>query len=260
MTIKANHTILKDSILKTITEQYNKDFQNLIVDNLEPLLNHGYKSLNDTNPIQYNKEDIFWQNQSNLYIHLIELFKKYNTEIKNLKVLDVGCGLGKGTHLLKKYYNFTDLSAVDINVNFINFAKQKYKDINYLVGDATNLNFSDESYDLILNVESLHNYKYTYHFYNEVKRILKPGGYLLLTDPFIPYKDDLISEDFFNRSGLYMLDKINITNEVINACKDDITKFCDKDNMKIFYNIAKQKFLCYSNKEALYFTYVYTKL
>lgn len=260
MTIKVNHTILKDSILKTIVKQYDNEYPNLVKDDLQPLLNHGYKSLDNISLIKYKKEDIFWENQLNLYTHLIQLFKKYKTNISTLKTLDIGCGLGRGTQLLKKYYNFENITGIDINKNFIEYANKKYQNVNYEIGDATNLKYGDNTFDLIINVESLHNYKYTYHFYNEVKRILKPNGHLLLTDPFIPYKDDFISEDFFNRSGLYMLDKVNITPQVINSCKDDINKFKEKENMKLFYNIAKQKFLCYSNNENFYFTYIYTKI
>jgi len=233
--------------------------------NWSPFLNHGYKNLDNSPIIKYDEVTSKWENQANLYTHIVEIFKKYYNTFSELDLLDTGCGFGHGTAVYKKYYDFKSVSALDFNPKFISSAKEKHPGIEFMVASATDMPFEDNKFDVITNIESLHNYKYTHHFYREVYRVLKPGGYLLITDPFVPFKDDLISEDHFNRSGLYLCDKINITPMVIHSCKDDIENFANKNTdvekskVDFFVSLAKQKYEIYSNAENYFLSYIYMK-
>ena len=57
--------------------------------------------------------------------------------------------------------------CADYNKNIIDHAKSKFKNINFVEGSATELPFEDESFDMIVNVESLHHYKFTQYYYKE---------------------------------------------------------------------------------------------
>jgi len=231
-----------------------------------PFMNHGYKNLDNSDVIKYNNEDIKWSNRINLYTHLIEILKKYISNFEDLKLLDVGCGFGYGSFLLKKYYKFKNVTALDFNGNFIKDAKSKFNNVNYIHGSATSLPFKDNSFDLLTNIESLHHYKNNHFYYREAYRVLKKGGYLLMTDPFDPYENDLIAEDFFARSGFYMTDKINITPMVIKSCEDDLINFklkhkeLNNQQLNYFEDIAKQKHKLYNSNGNIFLSYIFYKI
>ncbi len=54
--------------------------------------------------------------------------------------------------------------------------------LDFVQGDAENLPFPDESFDVVLNVEASHAYPHFDRFLSEVQRVLRPGGHFLSTD------------------------------------------------------------------------------
>ena len=71
--------------------------------------------------------------------------------ISEEKIIDIACGVGTFSTLVPGEY-----TGIDINTNFINFAKRKYKK-NFLVADASNLKmFNDKSFDKALLIDCIH--------------------------------------------------------------------------------------------------------
>ncbi|RZK43257.1 MAG: SAM-dependent methyltransferase [Pedobacter sp.] len=116
---------------------------------------------------------------ANLYRHLLDQVKfKEQSEM-----LEVGCGRGGGTELLLQYKPKM-ATGLDFSKNVIKFCQGNYKDarLKFVTGNAENLPFSNESFDVIINVESSHCYGDRKLFFKEVIRVLRPGGYFLYTD------------------------------------------------------------------------------
>lgn len=67
-----------------------------------------------------------------------------------LKILEIGCGTGNFTLLLKNKYAHADLKAIDISTGMIDVARSKpqNKGVEFLTGDAENLSFKGR-FDLI---------------------------------------------------------------------------------------------------------------
>ena len=61
-------------------------------------------------------------------------------------------------------------------------SKTRLPEASYLVADAENIPFANESFDVVLNMESAHAYPNRAKFYAEVYRILRPGGIFLYTE------------------------------------------------------------------------------
>jgi ubiquinone/menaquinone biosynthesis C-methylase UbiE len=84
---------------------------------------------------------------------------------------------------------------------------------------------ADNSIDVVLNVESCHAYGSVDKFLSEVKRVLKPGGYLLLVD-FRDVKNmDLLRSQLQN-SGMEFLEEEDIAPNVVRAmeAEDEVKK------------------------------------
>ena len=243
-------------------KEYNNYFEIVKDNNWKPFYNHGYLSLDNKDFFDYDELDKCWSFQCNLYAHLLKLIEVN----KNDYLLDIGCGLGHGPYIYSKYYNLNNITAIDLHESHIKFAENNFKKVNYLVGDATNLSFENNSFDVITSVETLHCYRYTYHFYKEAYRVLKNNGHLLVTDIYVPYKDDNIVEDYFNKSGFWIKEKINITKQVLLAnlksreTFEERFKHVDYKAVKYFMNIINNNIKSYTNKDEEFITYVLVKM
>lgn len=100
------------------------------------------------------------------------------------KVLDLGCGNGRLFGLLRdKNINYT---GVDSSEELIKIAKEKYPEdaFRFSVAEAISLPFPDDSFDKIYCIAVLHHIpsdKFRAKFLEEIKRILKHKGLLILT-------------------------------------------------------------------------------
>jgi malonyl-CoA O-methyltransferase len=66
------------------------------------------------------------------------------------KILEIGCGTGNFTSLLKERFTYADFKAIDISSGMIDVArgKDQNKGVEFIIGDAENILFQ-ESFDLI---------------------------------------------------------------------------------------------------------------
>lgn len=97
---------------------------------------------------------------------------------KNLRVLEVGCGLGTdGAQFAKAGADYT---GVDLTQAAIDLAKQRFELFQlpgtFCVADAEKLNFPANSFDLVYSHGVLHHTPDTAGAIREIHRILRPGG------------------------------------------------------------------------------------
>ena len=105
----------------------------------------------------------------------------------NMKVLDVGCAMG--SNLIPFADMGCDVHGIDIHPDISNNAKKimkhrGYEDIDFKEGSNRNIPFSDNSFDLITSINTLHYEKNEEDMMlalNEFQRVLKPGGGLYIS-------------------------------------------------------------------------------
>ncbi|XP_026689748.2 putative methyltransferase DDB_G0268948 [Ciona intestinalis] len=95
------------------------------------------------------------------------------------KMVDVGCGNGQSTSIFAPY--FKSVVGMDTSENQIAFAKKKNNidHIEYLVGNGESLPFKDAELDLVASGQAVH-WMDLDKFLPECRRVLKPGGCILL--------------------------------------------------------------------------------
>ena len=105
-------------------------------------------------------------------------------DLSGKKVLEISCGHGGGASYLMRTMHPASYTGLDFNSAAIDFCRKRHNlpGLDFVQGDAENLPFADGSFDSVINVEASHIYPNVQHFFSEVARVLRPGGYFLYTD------------------------------------------------------------------------------
>jgi len=102
---------------------------------------------------------------------------------ENTKVLEVGCGTGANLKLYQQAGCI--VSGIDISPSMLEQAKRKlgYK-IDLRLGDASEMPFSDRSFDIVIAMLTLHEMpgQIRQPVLNEMARVVKKDGRILLID------------------------------------------------------------------------------
>lgn len=105
--------------------------------------------------------------------------------VSDKNILDIACGEGEGACLLSK--SAKSVTGVDIRNDAINFAKKHchYGNVDFKVGDATNLSIEDNFFDGVVSFETIEhlNKNDQHRFLSELKRVVMPNGFLIISTP-----------------------------------------------------------------------------
>ena len=187
-------------------------------------MNLGYANLANGNE-EHTLNDLSQidQHSERLYQHVIG-----NIPLQGKNVLEVGCGRGGGSTLLMRHYHPNSLIAVDISRQAIERCKIAHatSGVHFHQADAMALPFSEDQFDVVVNIESSHCYPSRKQFFAEVTRVLKPGGWLIYADLVSSLIDNVSIRKvnrWLNSSDLLMVQSQNITANVIKS-RDLLTK------------------------------------
>lgn len=98
-------------------------------------------------------------------------------------LLDVGCGTGPMIELLAAKYPEKKYTGLDLTPKMIEVAAaKKLPNATFVVGDSENLPFKPNSFDAVICANSFHHYPNPEKFFAGVRRVLRPGGRLVLRD------------------------------------------------------------------------------
>lgn len=105
-------------------------------------------------------------------------------KVKRVKILDIGCGTGGTTKFLKNYGEVVGLEA-----NPLAQSLARKRGLKIISGTAEKLPFENESFDVVTIFDVLYhqNIGSDIKVLKEAYRVLKPQGYLVVTDCALPF-------------------------------------------------------------------------
>ncbi len=173
------------------------------------LMNYGYDAPNME--LKLRPEDELERFSIQLYHYVSS-----HTKIKNKKVLEVGSGRGGGAAYIARYLDPSSVTGIDISDDAVSLCRDLYElpNLEFVFGDSESIPFSDNTYDVVVNVESSHCYGDMEKFLSEVYRVLKPGGSFLFCDFRTLDGIDELNEQF-SKSDLKFINRTDITDGVI---------------------------------------------
>jgi Methylase involved in ubiquinone/menaquinone biosynthesis len=104
--------------------------------------------------------------------------------VQGKSVLDIASGEGYGSAYLSKVAN--SVIGVDIDRECVNFSRKKYGNIanlEFVVGSCDAIPLSSESIDIVTSFETIEHHDKHDEMMREIKRVLKPGGVLVISAP-----------------------------------------------------------------------------
>jgi len=151
------------------------------------------------------------------------------------KVLDLGCGNGRYSPLFRE--KGVDYFGVDSSEELIKIAKDKYPQAKFQVTNTLSLSFPNNFFDKIYSIAVLHHIpseELRLEFLKELKRILKPGGILIL----LVWK-------FHQRKEIFLLFQYTIL-KLFGKSKLDF-----RDVFKLWGKKIERYYHCFSKKELI---------
>jgi ubiquinone/menaquinone biosynthesis C-methylase UbiE len=102
------------------------------------------------------------------------------------KVLDVGTGTGAFIDTLMSVSSCDSFVGIDVNGDRLESARQRFEGerVEFLEMDAKAIEFEDHSFDVVCTRDSLHVFDDPERVLAEMVRVLKPGGFLLMEEPY----------------------------------------------------------------------------
>ncbi len=129
-------------------------------------------------------------------------------------ILDVGCGIGGSTLYLANKFEAT---ATGITLSPVQASRGQERaveanleaKVQFLVADALEMPFADNSFDLVWSLESGEHMPHKEKFLQECYRVLKPGGTLILATwchrPTNSVAGDLTEDEKYHLAQIYQV-------------------------------------------------------
>ena len=157
-----------------------------------------------SNPLEFTGERFtpecvreIWYEHMHRYVFAGDL-------VRGKSVLDAACGEGYGAAYLARTAH--SVTAVDISEDAIVHARSRYRsgNLDYQVADCCRLPFEDDQFDCIVSFETLEHLGDQSGLLKEFRRVLQPGGFLLISSPDkAVYTDNYGNENEFHVRELY---------------------------------------------------------
>lgn len=114
---------------------------------------------------------------------IMERIEEYFNGQRIDRVLDLATGKGEFIGYLRQIAGKeAAITAVDINQKILDFAGKRQEGVRFLLGNACELDFEENSFDLTSLSNSLHHFEFPRAVAGEMKRVTRTGGVKLIQE------------------------------------------------------------------------------
>ena len=157
-------------------------------------------------------------------------------------LLDVGCGTGAFLSIVEQKYPDIQLHALDLSEEMIRETADRLSDSAICkAGDSESMPLEDSSYKVVTCNMSIHHYPHPQKAINEMHRVLRDGGYLILNDMDCAAPIRSISNCMFPRMK---------AGDVKMYCREEILQMMKKAGFQkvVYRKISPFSFQCIAKK------------
>ncbi len=156
--------------------------------------------------------------------YCIQLYHHVATQvdIRGMEALEVSSGRGGGASYIQRYLRPRATVGLDFSASAVRFCRRCHlvEGLSFQTGDAENLPFDGNVFDVVVNVEASHCYGSMDAFLSQIGRVLRPGGYFLYADFRSSNAIDSLSQELA-RAPLELVGERDITSNVLEALRLD---------------------------------------
>lgn len=174
-------------------------------------MNLGYLEENE----QFVQSHVYLQ--ENLYLRLIHAAKDFFQELNVKSALEIGCGRGGGSQLLKIEWPTANVVGLDRVCANVLMAHRQFRDIEFVKADACNFNLH-RKFELVLNLESAHAYTDLQRFVDAVKKHINPGGVFAFGDLMSSERSEIFLR-LCHEAGFVLVYSENISARVVDSLR-----------------------------------------
>jgi SAM-dependent methyltransferase len=160
----------------------------------------------------------------------IQLYHRTATQVdlRGKRVLEVGCGHGGGASYLMRTLRPASYTALDLNRAAVAFCRRTHNvpGVDFVNGHAEKLPFPDNTFDVVINIESSGAYPNFSRFLAEAARVLRPGGHFLYAD-LRPRNKIAVWEAALASAPMHMLSREDIDAEVLRGMQNNTPRMLD---------------------------------
>ncbi|MBI3165454.1 MAG: class I SAM-dependent methyltransferase [Anaerolineales bacterium] len=181
-------------------------------------MNFGYTAHHQgQEPLPLKPEDEIHRYPLQMYYHVAK-----GVDWTNADALEVSSGRGGGADFIARHFKPRSYTGVDFSWKAIEFCRAHHRlpGLTFVHGNAEDLKFPDESFDIVLNVEASLYYPNLMKFFQHVRRVLRRGGHFVYTD--LRYEEKVAEwHSMVEAIGMKVVHREEITENVLKATELD---------------------------------------
>ncbi|NJM67888.1 MAG: methyltransferase domain-containing protein [Acaryochloris sp. RU_4_1] len=135
---------------------------------------------------QYNRFAAVYDQRWHRYVtNTLEFLKTWVQISPTERVLDIACGTGEFERMILAEYSKQEIMGVDISEQMLAIAQQKihaFPNVSFQTANASALPFADNSFDVVVSANAFHYFDDPAVALQEMKRVLKPMGRVVILD------------------------------------------------------------------------------